>query len=1193
MENQESIHLENSQKKLSSSDIHSSEIWHQKDINSIINKWLNLQKILKESQSLEKIIEKQHLDNYSQMKKYIHDFYKLKIKSRKLYDDIKYLKSGSEWLNIKGINENKENFYVTASSGTYFGNAATPMKNLISIIREYYDYVPKIISLINENDSEQEIESLAEFFGNQFYTNIFIPNPEQEELLICIYKLLEKEINSMDIPNSDSFLEDSTFLDKLMSVFSKQPEINNFLVNLLSGVFNEIDQRNSMVLGLSFEKMLKYIKKEEDNKNLNEPSKILNVYTDYESLRKKKEPKGINPIERILEKIPKTKINFKKQLILEEEMLRDNQTSADELSNKNNEDNDFEDEGENDQIDCNTNYFEDLTKEILLQKIKETSDQELISFYEHLIDELNTNYQNSNAYANSSFFLTLKGSDYFDDKEMIAKIYLKNFLFIQKQVEDIIQSLIDKIATIPYAVRCVCTMIDKLIKKKFPKLQKYLRHSFIGKFLFNKCVFPILNLENSIGLKNIIFGKSKISCLNCIVSIISNANKCKLFDNHNNVEKTMFNYYLLEIIPILNKFYDKLVSMKLPNQLNELMEDLKEDDIICSDKDIFLFEQGENKGNIENKLNNNIDNYKQNYNYFQDNSDEIIRTKSVCFNEKDILFIIKLINKNIDLFKDLPEYKRFKLALQQKEMDEEKLKELIKTQKEIRKNQKIDKDNVGEGYYTFIYNSQNPSIQYKLKEFYKEDKKKKKEEKTLLYRIKNSIKTILRRLNLLNIKEYSYLNYATSNEKFFQAINCSLRDFEEEDNKVPLNWHIKFIINNKNKLDDNYIFNDFEKLYEEIFKEENIYLNKLKLISPIINSREAMNLNCAENAIEKMEYFKKNLEKSKKLEKVKIFISRDKTELCISLTEPEILSSSKKEKKHKNKKNFDDNKLFIRIDPVDKCVHSPDLFFAKMKGQKVKNIITHFKTVNEFIYKLIKPKSKIYETIIKYIKEDIQSGNASHKIYSLFKQYKDILKQRLISYFSDLIEDKNDPDEILETIEDYIIRKIYKYVFPIDPLAQDLSFNGLTKSYDWLEATDFSSKGNIPPEAIQESISYLKQMEERAITINEKIKCLEMIYKNINNITEFYFDKADKSAEAQLPLFNYIILKAHPKRFISNINYINCFTNGKNISSIDLILKNCLASVEFIWKINPFSLQISAETFNERCSDANKRLSIT
>lgn len=97
-----------------------------------------------------------------------------------VYEDIKFLKINSEDSNI--ANKKNKEFYVTEPNGSYFGNALGPIENLISIIREYYDYIPKIVSLIDEKDTKQEIESLAEFFCNQFYTNIFIPNPEKEEL---------------------------------------------------------------------------------------------------------------------------------------------------------------------------------------------------------------------------------------------------------------------------------------------------------------------------------------------------------------------------------------------------------------------------------------------------------------------------------------------------------------------------------------------------------------------------------------------------------------------------------------------------------------------------------------------------------------------------------------------------------------------------------------------------------------------------------------------------------------------------------------------------------------------------------------------------------------------------------------------------------------------------------------------------
>ena len=108
-------------------------------------------------------------------------------------------------------------------------------------------------------------------------------------------------------------------------------------------------------------------------------------------------------------------------------------------------------------------------------------------------------------------------------------------------------------------------------------------------------------------------------------------------------------------------------------------------------------------------------------------------------------------------------------------------------------------------------------------------------------------------------------------------------------------------------------------------------------------------------------------------------------------------------------------------------------------------------------------------------------------------------------------------------------------------------------------------------------------MEERANSVSEKLKCLQMVYKNINQITEFYFDQLDKSAEAQTPIFNYIIVKAHPKRFISNINYLNCFAKDH------IFVRNCLASRDFVWGLSPFDFDISAEEFNKRCIESSKK----
>ena len=120
---------------------------------------------------------------------------------------------------------------------------------------------------------------------------------------------------------------------------------------------------------------------------------------------------------------------------------------------------------------------------------------------------------------------------------------------------------------------------------------------------------------------------------------------------------------------------------------------------------------------------------------------------------------------------------------------------------------------------------------------------------------------------------------------------------------------------------------------------------------------------------------------------------------------------------------------YIDVKLADKCIHLKDNFFGINQKDKYKNINSHTKSVNELIYKLISKKGSIYETIIKYIKEDIQIGNASHKIYTLFSQNKEILKKSLLKNFQELIEDNKDPDEIMETLEDYILKKYINMYF--------------------------------------------------------------------------------------------------------------------------------------------------------------------
>ena len=64
----------------------------KKMVEETIQKWLLLQKTVKEEITLEEIINKQQINDNEKLREYFREFYDLKIKSRKTYEDIINLK---------------------------------------------------------------------------------------------------------------------------------------------------------------------------------------------------------------------------------------------------------------------------------------------------------------------------------------------------------------------------------------------------------------------------------------------------------------------------------------------------------------------------------------------------------------------------------------------------------------------------------------------------------------------------------------------------------------------------------------------------------------------------------------------------------------------------------------------------------------------------------------------------------------------------------------------------------------------------------------------------------------------------------------------------------------------------------------------------------------------------------------------
>jgi hypothetical protein len=409
------------------------ELNKQKTIEKVIQKWLTLQKTIKEEITLEDVIIRHQQNEFTQLKDYFKEYYKKILESRKIYEEIKNFQNNSTNI-VREMFMERELEHV-------FLDICEPIKNLLFLFRNNYDYIIALVSLISEYDEDDKISSLVELFCNQFYENILIPNPEQEELLLLVYKLLEREIAPMNFASIDEFLNDDSFLGKFISSFLKRQEFKLFLSTLINPFINDIENKSSdNYLGMSLYSIKDFIMEKNKNKNITLDNQDFN---------------DLNEIDHIMFKnIPKSSITFKKKNKSKKNELDSNKDNAD--NNKKREEEEEEEDEDDSENEENVeeiveNWKKSITNELVTQeneynddyeymldldyldeKINQESDEVLKNFYLYELEQITSD---PDIYSNRGLLEIIKEKDFKDNREEIVNKYKNNFIFIKNKIQ--------------------------------------------------------------------------------------------------------------------------------------------------------------------------------------------------------------------------------------------------------------------------------------------------------------------------------------------------------------------------------------------------------------------------------------------------------------------------------------------------------------------------------------------------------------------------------------------------------------------------------------------------------------------------------------------------------------------------------------------------------------------------------------
>ena len=1107
----------------------------QQKAEKIIQKWLKLQKTIKEEITLEEVITKQQTDDFNYLKELFFKYYETKIKIRKEFEIIRSLDK-----NIKNFTSE---YYLEKNIESELCDTVGTIKNLLFLIRNNYDYITKIVSLIEETDEQEKVDSLVELFCNQFYDNILIPNPEQEELLILMYKLLEEEITPMNSASVDEFLSDNTFLGKFISSYINKRELKVFLKMLLNPLILSIENSGLECMDMSLQNINREVNKRKDERI---SDKNFDAW---------------------LREIPKTNINFKKYYMPGNEEINEDDVKEEK-----------KDDTKQEKIVYNSDYKEELTLDKIYNKITNEKNNDIKEIYLYQLEQIGND---PDIFTNAGIKLVINDTYFQNNRQLILKKYFENFLFIKDKIDYLIQALIDRISTIPYTVRCICKVISLLMQKKFPSLPTFLRNSFIGKFIFDKCIFPVLSLENKNVMDSRIFSQNTKRCLNVIISVLSNANRCSLYPTTTDTEKTVFNYYLFEIIPLINKFYEKVIDIELPKTLEELIAKVKLKIEQNIDNKIFHFRRKNIKRRIDptkkeieikkepEKLEEEIK-----YNYFKNNDDEIMHLESICFSAQDILFILSLIQKKPKLFEGLPDYKFFSKTIERIKAEDERLQNIVR------------KNGINKQFFIVFQEEKN----LKLENLIRNNSSNvstfssiNQDSDIICKRIKFCIKTILKDLNLLNNKDYSYLNRAISTNKFFGAIKKTLNNItysSGETDKIPLKWYGQYLYNNKKRLSEIYQNDDYEKLYIELLEEEENILKELKLFSSTLITRDGMNLRCAENLLDKVKYDLGDIEEAKKFVKIEKFIDTEKIEVCMRF------------KEEKDDKNSSEKLPMVIITDISECNHQKN---ATDDNDKKNKSLAHTLFIKDFINKFTDNSQNMDKNSLNYklkifSTEDIINSERKNGIFKTMKMYMNLVKKRIKEPIINegLFNDLPNIGEIAEKIEDHILRQIYKDVFPPEQ-KEDVIFYQRTKCLNWVTPEQLDIK-TIYINQLGFAIDSIKQIDE-ARSVLDKLDLIASAHTSVNNTIKFSSGKDDDSGQDEMtPILQYIILKAHPKRMHSNINYIKCFLGDSNLTdSKGFLLSQIESAASYINNLNYEILKIPKEEFETQYENYKKK----
>ena len=401
--------------------------------------------------------------------------------------------------------------------------------------------------------------------------------------------------------------------------------------------------------------------------------------------------------------------------------------------------------------------------------------------------------------------------------------------------------------------------------------------------------------------------------------------------------------------------------------------------------------------------------------------------------------------------------------------------------------------------------------------------------------------------NVINVKNYlcnSLGNYRILNKSDFNKgstsstikmlndikICMSLPNFILNNNTIPSIWYINSLLEYLNIIPDDYKENDFKKLFDELKEDLNKSIKNLDFQILIL--------------------FRNKL---KFIDKIQDYYENEKNSFNNIVNNEHV--------KYIVEKSFIPVKMTFKYNNEEKLF---ELAKSNIKEKSVEDkIIYEIPKKNQIVFKTIESFTRYFPNLSKYqLLQDINPIDIINElsINTYMKKYFEIIKEKITKNEFGINEYEI---RYKEKITNYIMNKLYEKIYPPEHHDLDNKFFNNARKYSKKDPKLIIGKDYIFDIMLPDILNEVNKIHIEKNPY-KKLECINNIFNYIESLIKFNEgEEKEIGADDIFPVLSYVLIKAHPYRFYSDIEFIKIFLddNGKsdkNLYYFDSIFKGII-----------------------------------